>query len=263
MADPDFDSEPTSDTGKYLAMDMSPVDSDLARGPSDRSDCLNNLYQRLPATRKEQTAVAAVLRGELGLRVDEYSGSDAMESVAKFIDMAPRILHLATHGYFCQNAQFSGETELEENPLLYSGLIMSGGNRLIAGELGSGAGANVEDGILTSLEASGLNLFGTELVVLSACQTGLGQIENSEGVYGLCRAFQLAGARSVIMSMFSVPDKSTVTLMERFYRDWLSGNSKASALRQASLSILQERRETHGAAHPLFWGGFILVGDPY
>ena len=173
------------------------------------------------------------------------------------------MLHLATHGYFCPNARFSGDVKLQENPLLYSGLALAGANRLVNGEFEYGSeSAPAQDGILTSLEASGLNLMGTDLVVLSACQTGVGEVENGEGVYGLRRAFQLAGARSVVMSMFAVPDMATQTLMAGFYDNWLSGQSKVSALRQAALSIIEERRAKGGAAHPLFWGGFILVGDP-
>jgi CHAT domain-containing protein len=106
-------------------------------------------------------------------------------------------------------------------------------------------------------------LVGTELVVLSACQTGLGEVVNGEGVFGLRRAFQHAGAQSIVMSMFAVPDEATVTLMERFYAGWLSGKAKSTALREAALSLLHEHRKKCGAAHPLFWGGFVLAGDPH
>ena len=103
---------------------------------------------------------------------------------------------------------------------------------------------------------------GTELVVLSACQSGFGEVVSGEGVFGLRRALEHAGARAAIMSMFAVPDESTAILMERFYENWLSGQSKSAALRNASLSMMRERRERFGAAHPLYWGGFVLVGDP-
>jgi CHAT domain-containing protein len=103
---------------------------------------------------------------------------------------------------------------------------------------------------------------GTDLVVLSACQTGIGDVRNGEGVFGLRRAFQHAGAKSVVMSMFAVPDESASELMEHFYENWLSGQSKASALHNASLEILNERRQNGNSINPLFWGGFILVGDP-
>ncbi|MFQ5499784.1 MAG: CHAT domain-containing protein [Candidatus Zixiibacteriota bacterium] len=86
-------------------------------------------------------------------------------------------------------------------------------------------------------------------------------MQSGEGVFGLRRAFQHAGARSIVMSMFAVPDKSTVTLMERFYENWLSGQSKSSALRNASLSALRDRRKATGSAYPLFWDGFVIVGD--
>jgi CHAT domain-containing protein len=179
----------------------------------------------------------------------------------KTAETSPRVLHLATHGYYCDKASFSGRTS--ENPLLYSGLALAGANRFIAeDDEDEESSTGLEDGIMTSLEASGLNLMGTELVVLSACQSGVGSVRNGEGVFGLRRAFQLAGAHTVLMSMFDVPDKATSMLMERFYTNWLSESTKAAALREASLSMLRERREEKGAAHPLFWGGFILVGDP-
>jgi CHAT domain-containing protein len=123
-------------------------------------------------------------------------------------------------------------------------------------------GGNTDDGLLTAFEVATLNLVGTDLVVLSACETGLGEITGGEGVFGLRRAFQRAGAKSVIMSMFAVPDESTTGLMGRFYKNWLAGQTKAAALRNASLSILNERRSASESAHPLFCGGFILVGDP-
>jgi len=113
-----------------------------------------------------------------------------------------------------------------------------------------------------AMEISGLNPIGTDLVVLSTYQTGMSQVRNGEGIFGLRHAFQHAGSKSVVMSMFSVPDESTSDIMERFYENWLSGQSKSSALRNVSLSILNERRAKNLSAHPLFWGGFILVGDP-
>lgn len=175
----------------------------------------------------------------------------------------PEVLHLATHGYFCSKADVTDGENAFENPLLYSGLVLAGANRSILGENDRVLDPPmVEDGILTSLEISGLNLVGTELAVLSACQTGLGEIVSGEGVFGLRRAFQHAGAQSIVMSMWSVPDKQTRELMQNFYENWLSGETKAEALRNSALRIILERRKTKGSAHPLFWGGFVLVGNP-
>jgi CHAT domain-containing protein len=192
-----------------------------------------------------------------------YFGRDAAEKALKAADMPPSVLHIATHSYFCPKANFSGTGELYENPLLYSGLVLAGANRSILRE-GDSAYATqaIDDGLLSSLEVSGLNLIGTELAVLSACQSGLGEVRSGEGVFGLRRAFQHAGVRSIIMSMWSVPDRQTRELMQMFYENWLSGQSKSAALRQAALAILAQKRESTGSAHPLFWGGFVLVGDP-
>jgi len=259
-AAPDYDSPPaTRPTGVFAALDLG--DSELrTRGPSDRTECLAVPFDPLPATRTEGEMVARLLQEKSDMAVEWHSSSEASEHLVKGIQISPRVVHLATHGYFCQGAAYSDIGSLTENPLLYSGLAMAGANRTILGEWDSES--ETEDGILTALEASGLNLVGTELVVLSACQSGVGRVVNAEGVYGLRRAFQHAGARSIVMSLYDVPDQSTATLMERFYTNWLSGKSKAEALRQASLSLLKERRDQKGAAHPMYWAGFILIGNP-
>jgi len=110
---------------------------------------------------------------------------------------------------------------------------------------------------------TGLNLSGTELATLSACDTGVGEVKNSEGVYGLRRAFQYAGAESVVMSLWKVADKETFDLMDSFYKNWLKdGYSKQEALRRSSLKMLEDLRNRFGTAHPFLWGGFVLAGNP-
>jgi CHAT domain-containing protein len=253
MADPDYMIDPT--VLPVLATAESSTGFAF-RGNAESPECLGSMFSPLPMTRKEGTSVAGLL-GETGQYDITYLESDqAREGVLKNLEQAPDILHIATHGYFCEQA----ENAYMSNPLLRSGLILAGANRTI-GEMNEGSNLS-EDGILTSMEVSSLNLIGTDLVVLSACQTGIGDVQSGEGVFGLRRAFQHAGAKSVIMSMFAVPDESTSDLMQRFYENWLSGQSKSSALRNASLSILNERRDNGSSTHPLFWGGFILVGDP-
>ena len=96
----------------------------------------------------------------------------------------------------------------------------------------------------------------------SACETGVGEVKNGEGVYGLGRAFQHAGARTIMMSLWKVPDKETSELMSGFYKNWLSGQTKQEALRQSTLKVLNACRSKYGTAHPLLWGGFVMVGDP-
>jgi CHAT domain-containing protein len=119
---------------------------------------------------------------------------------------------------------------------------------------------DLEDGLLTAFEASQLDLHGTELVVLSACETGLGKMEAGEGVFGLRRGLQVAGAESVLMSMWSVPDQETRELMTLFYKKWLGGAEKHQALREAQLEMREKVRKSKGNDASFYWGAFVLVG---
>lgn len=259
-AAPDYDSSPGTQIIDMFATINQDGTQVLTRSPSDRTECLAVPFDPLPATKIEGEAVANLIPKNSNMTANLYSSTAASEQFIKSIQNPPQILHLATHGYFCPKAEYANISSLAENPLLYSGLALAGANRTITGEWDSDSSS--EDGILTALEASGLNLVGTDLVVLSACQSGVGEAINAEGIYGLRRAFHQAGAESIIMSLFDVPDEETMILMLRFYSNWLSGSSKTSALREAALSVLEERRKTHRSAHPLYWGGFILVGNP-
>jgi CHAT domain-containing protein len=231
----------------------------VSRGPSAGEDCLSAPFDRLTATSVEGTSIADLLRTRGKMKVTVLENLEASEASLKQLRSAPYLLHIATHGYFCPQSRITG-SHGRENPLLYSGLVLTGANRTIMGLTVDSA--NAGDGLLTALEASGLNLIGTELVILSACRTGSGITHGREGIFGLRRAFRHAGARSVIMSLFDVSDESTTQLMLRFYTGWLNGTTKVAALRQAALSIIAERRNEYGVAHPLYWGGFVLVGDP-
>ena len=177
---------------------------------------------------------------------------------------APRVLHIATHGFFLLNSTagaasgpsktgVNGTRSINasvkiENPLLRSGLALTGAN------LNKGGG---DDGILTALEASNLNLWGTKLVTLSACDTGVGEVKNGEGVYGLRRAFFLAGTESLVMSLWPVSDFVTRELMTDFYRGLKSGLGRGEALRQAQLAMLKRK----GRQHPFYWASFIESGE--
>ncbi|HKV63443.1 MAG TPA: CHAT domain-containing tetratricopeptide repeat protein [Candidatus Acidoferrum sp.] len=177
---------------------------------------------------------------------------------------APRLLHIATHGFFLLDAANSTAPDSPkpgasgtraiiasakiENPLLRSGLALTGAN------LNKGGG---DDGILTALEASNLNLWGTKLVTLSACDTGVGQVKNGEGVYGLRRALFLAGTESLVMSLWPVSDYVTRELMIEYYAGLKRGVGRGEALRQAQLAMLK-RKSRH---HPFYWASFIESGE--
>jgi CHAT domain-containing protein len=184
-------------------------------------------------------------------------GKQATESSLKQVS-APDILHIATHGFFLIDSPNSSEINGHsrsinsnvkiQNPLLRSGLAFAGAN------LHHSKG---DDGILTALEASGLNLWGTKLVTLSACDTGLGEVKNGEGVYGLRRAFVLAGAESLVMSLWGVNDYVTRAMMTNYYKGLKNGLGRGEALRQVQLNMLKDKRRQH----PYYWASFIQSGE--
>jgi CHAT domain-containing protein/Tfp pilus assembly protein PilF len=260
IADPDFQ---LSDQQVASPGETVPDISDVllfAHQPSrGMNDCLRSRFDPLPHSREEARLVAETLREKARLQVELRSGADALEEGLKAMEVAPRVLHFATHGYFCEDVD-SAHGNAFENPLLRSGLALAGANGVI--DTTGIAADRSEDGVLTGFEASGLNLVGTELVVLSACESGIGEVRNGEGVYGLRRAFQCAGARSVVMSLWQIPDKETSELMNGFYEKWSDGSCKCASLRYSILSVLDACRARYGIAHPVFWGGFVLVGAP-
>jgi CHAT domain-containing protein len=225
-------------------------------------------FGRLPGTREEGERIAGLLQKQ------PWLGAAALEGRLKQECRSPYLLHLATHGFFLPDQQhdlnrLSRGLELVaweaspassrlsgpgmENPLLRSGLALAGANTWLQ----NGAlPPEAEDGLLTAEDVSGLDLLSTELVVLSACESGLGAVQVGEGVFGLRRAFVLAGAKTLIMSLWKVPDRQTQELMEEFYRRILAGQSRADALREAQLALKSRYPD------PFYWGAFICQGDP-
>ncbi len=139
-----------------------------------------------------------------------------------------------------------------EDPLPRSRIALAGANQRRSGD---------EDGILTALEASGLDLWGTRVVVLSACQTGVGEARNGQGVFGLCRALVLAGAETLVMSLWDVDDDATRDLMVAWYTRIGAGEPRGAALRAVQLEMLRGQRGGGQWRHPALWAAFVTVGD--
>ena len=249
VADPDFD----------LGMGGARLRS-IARRTANRLPPAATLqFDRLEETRPEGESIA----GMLG--VEPRVGAAALESLVK-ATRSPRVLHLATHGFFLPGTsktpsaieELSGGYDLDrpgspagDDPLLRSGLALAGAN---GASKGFTPPADAEDGILTAADVCGLDLRDTELVVLSACQTGLGDIHAGEGVIGLRRAFMLAGASTLVATLWKVPDETTRTLMVAFYKRLLAGVPVAAALREAQLELKQSEPD------PFCWGAFVCHG---
>jgi len=214
-------------------------------------------FSYLPGTKTEIEQIEQQFL-QKNWQVKTFLGNEALENQFKQLDglQAPSILHLATHGYFF--APFQGEvidTDLRsriitaKSPLLRSGLALTGANYYWKGGTRI---SGLDDGILTAYEISNLNLFQTKLVVLSACETGLGDIYDTEGVFGLQRAFKTAGVEQLITSLWKVPDAQTTALMNYFYQYYLDSYDAAAALYQAQQELRKQYRSYH-------WAAFILI----
>lgn len=257
------------------------------RGKTSHCEGFQSLFFRpLPASALEVADVVSAWRRTRGgqivdrrTRSDatpdvlELTGAEASESVFKQEAPGRSVLHVATHGFVLSESCSSvlepmrgvmllldpGQTESssadEENPLLLTGLVFAGANHRQA------AGADEDDGILTAEEVAAIDLRSVELAVLSACETGLGEVRAGEGVFGLRRAFQVAGARNLIMSLWPVEDEVTRTWMQGLYKAYLSQNvGIAEAVRNASLQLLRDRRSRRQSTAPIDWAAFVPVG---
>jgi CHAT domain-containing protein len=271
MGFPDFDLSLAAANGELAGQQARP-DSAAAfvavRTPATLSrDARGHHFDPLPATEREARSAAKLLGEDCVLLL----GFAAREAELKRV-VSPRILHLATHGFYVTDQEFRATNSLPdllassagprfgrrpvnedwENPLIRCGVALAGANH--AGGL---TNATAEDGILTGLEASLLQLQGTELVILSACQTGAGDVRIGEGVMSLRRAFTIAGAQSVLASHWRVSDEATSRLITEFLRHWRAGKPRVEALREAQLALLRSKEYSS----PYFWAAFTLTGQ--
>jgi CHAT domain-containing protein len=265
LANPDFgDKQDTADQRRIKLALPTREETEAEAGALDFS---RFYFSPLPATAKE-----AQLLSELYPQAHIYTQAQASKAKLEKVN-APEFLHIATHGFFIDEDLFKDDADkvaakrilIQEQDS--SGRDLSLGQRsvkLINPLLRSGlglAGANLKndnnDGILTALEATGLNLWGTKLVVLSACDTGVGEVKNGDGVYGLRRALVLAGSETQMMSLWPVSDNGTRELMTSYYGNLKAGMGRSAALRDVQLKMIADPKR----AHPFYWASFIQSGE--
>ena len=244
------------------------ADSVTTTNATRGSEWMENVaFADLPNTEVEITGIEKVLSTH-GTVSQVLLKEQATEENVKALN-SPGILHIATHGFFVESQTSKGtnassrEMELrgfksrdkkEEatDPMLRSGIALAGVSNFYQAE----DRPNTNDGILTAYEATTLSLDNTDLVVLSACETGKGEIQNGEGVYGLQRGLKVAGAKTILMSLWKVDDAATQALMNTFYENWIGkGVDKRTAFRQAQDQIKEKYKD------PYYWGAFVMVGE--
>ncbi|MGK0363974.1 MAG: CHAT domain-containing protein [Saprospiraceae bacterium] len=246
-------------TSSILIKQAESEESVASRSLGDNYRALRgNDWDYLEWTKKEVDDIAVTLEKNKAT-VTLFKGKEATEESFKSIGVnssSPRILHLATHGYFFPDPKADAKIGFRssEHPLIRSGLILSGANHAWKG---GSVPAGKDDGILTAYEIAQMNLSNTELVVLSACNTGLGDIEGNEGVYGLQRAFKMAGVKYILMSLWSVDDKKTYEFMTRFYE---LSQTEGKSIPEAYQITQNEMRKKYALPfNPQAWAGFVLV----
>lgn len=270
ISNPNFDAE-IEDRENALSVERIPAPNMLALRGADDIDLRSLRWKRLPGAEAEAADLQSLLASSEFQPVTVYLGDEAVEDVFKSVHSA-RLVHLATHGFYVPSAQedefglgFGRSTSnlsrlrSAENPLLRSGIVLAGANR---SSQKSGSTHKLDDGWVTAQEIARLDFRNTELVVLSACESGLGDVSAGQGVHGIRRAFLNAGAHSVLTTLFEVPDGETRELMKAFYEQMLSQTNRRAALCEAQRQQIATRRMKHQAAHPFYWASFMLLGDP-
>lgn len=238
--------------------DLAPEDLLALRSLSQDTTRTSIRFDYLAGTKEEVEAIHQQFT-EKNQESQLFVGAKALEEQVKALSgsNAPEILHIATHGYFFQpfpkskntNKTFRENILTSDNPMVRSGLVFTGVNQVWEG------GQNIEgleDGLLTAYEIANLNLFSTQLAVLSACETGRGDVHDAEGVFGLQRAFKTAGVDQLILSLWKVPDRETAEMMNYFYEYYLEGRSIENAFRKAQ----KKMRATYD---PYYWAAWVLV----
>jgi CHAT domain-containing protein len=234
---------------------------DIGQERDSVADLEGVTFPRLQDTKHEADAIEKILALDKKASPQNYQDKKAIEEIL-FAARSPRMLHLATHGYFLQKEEEEPKSGMQlmgrdsdrmpetkmENPMLRSGIVLAGANTSLA--------EGRDDGIVSAEKILGLKLRGTALVVLSACETGVGDVQTGEGVFGLKRAFILSGAKTVVMSLWSVPSKETTELMTEFYKLMSEGKKKSEALRQAKMNMMSKK------PNPYYWGAFVMTGNP-
>jgi CHAT domain-containing protein len=217
----------------------------------------SGLIDQLPGTETEVKNISKLLAG-YKVKTTTLFGKDATEAKVKDIN-SPSIVHIATHGYFLADLSKVETSKVlgvdisaaKENPLLRSGVLLAGCDNVF--DENYRPRPNSENGVLTAYEAMSLNLDKTDLVVLSACETGLGSVKQGEGVYGLQRAFLIAGAKSIIMSLWSVSDEATMELMTQFYDNYAKSGNKQQAFSDAIRGLKTRYKD------PYYWSAFVML----
>jgi CHAT domain-containing protein len=271
LGDPSFDRRPSGGTVARTRGAGEGTSSNEHRDAWDCSDFQSVRFSKLPNSGAEARDIVRIWGDPAHTTL--LTGAAADERSFKADAPGRRVLHLATHGFFlggvCETSGFNARGIGGTSPLGYrppvkramsptqlSGLALAGANERAS------AGLDDEDGILTAEEIASLNLSGTDWAVLSACDTGKGKIQVGEGVLGLRRAFQSAGARTVIMSLWAVDDESTRAWMEALYRGRVVDKlDTADAVRQANLHVLRARRAQARSTDPFYWAAFVAAGD--